>query len=405
MADDASRAILHVDMDAFFAAIAQLERPELRGKAVLTGGIGPRSVVTTASYEARRYGCRSAMPMSQARRLCPHAIVAKVTREQVRGYSQRLFDLLHEVTPLVEPISVDEAFLDVTGTDRLHGTPYAIAQRLKQRIHAELQLTASVGVSFNKFLAKLASDMDKPDGLTVIGAEDVDRVLPALPIEKLWGVGPRTATKLRDAGLRTVADVRRRDIEHLRQRYGEAGEHLHRLAHGIDERAVVPDHQAKSIGQEQTFDQNVADRPALRAVLLRQVEQVARRLRRHGLQARGVTVKLRFGEFQTITRAATLDQPTDLTDTLWRAARGLFDRWARQHFEPVRLIGVQADRLGGEAPQMSLFDDPDRQKRRRLDQTLDRIADRFGPDAIGRGGASDTEPNHDDRRGIPDWCE
>ena len=400
--DQTPRAILHVDMDAFFAAIAQLEDPDLRGKAVLTGGTGPRSVVTTASYEARVYGCRSAMPMSQARRLCPHAVIVQVTREQVRQYSHRLFDLLHEHAPTVEPISVDEAFLDVTGTDRLLGSPVHVAEQLKQRIYRELQLTASVGVSFNKFLAKLASDMDKPNGLTVINAEDVERVLSPLTIDKLWGVGPRTAKKLRDAGLRTVGDIRKQNIEHLRQRFGDAGAHFHNLAHGIDGRRVVPDHEAKSIGQEQTFPEDVADRDALRAVLLRQIEQIGRRLRRHNLQARGVTLKLRYGAFETITRSATLDAPTDLTDELWSAARTLFETWAETHFQPLRLIGAQADRLGGEAAQLGLFADPGRDKRRQLDQTLDRIAERFGPGSIGRGaapGEADAEPR------PPGWCE
>ncbi|MFW6059614.1 MAG: DNA polymerase IV [Phycisphaeraceae bacterium] len=387
MPPDAPRAILHVDMDAFFAAIAQLERAELRGKPVLTGGTGPRSVVSTASYEARIFGCRSAMPMSQARRLCPQAIVVQVERATIRRYSHQLFDLLHEVTPLVEPVSVDEAFLDVTGSDRLHGAPLDIAKRLKQRIHDELKLTASIGVSFNKFLAKLGSDMDKPDGLTVIAPDDVDRVLPPLEIDKLWGVGPRTADRLHRAGLHRVSDVRRYSIEQMRQRFGELGEHLHRLAHGLDDRAVVPDHQAKSIGHEQTFPEDVADRDALRGVLLHQVEQIARRLRRHGLQARGLTLKLRFGEFQTITRSATLERATDVTDELWAAARELFDRWADQGFQPLRLIGAAADRLSGGEAQLALFPDRDQEKRRQLDRTLDRIVDRFGPDVIRRGPA------------------
>lgn len=381
------RAILHVDMDAFFAAIAVLDDPTLRGKPVLTGGTGPRAVVSTASYEARLFGCRSAMPMSTARRLCPDAIVAQVPGTRIREVSRQLFALLDEVAPLVEPLSVDEAFLDVTGMQRLAGAPESIAQQLKQRIRDELQLTASVGVSFNKFLAKLGSGMHKPDGLTVIDRANVDRILPPLPVERLWGVGPRTLEKMHRLGLRTVADLRRFGIDRLKQHFGETGEHYHRLAHGIDTRAVVPDHEAKSIGQEQTFDHDIADPQYVRRVLLGQVAHVASRLRRHRRQARRVSLKIRFGEFQTISRSATLPVATDVTSELWEAAAGLFDKWACEGFAPVRLIGMAVGQLTDVATQLAMFPDPRREKLQRLDQAVDQITGRFGRDSIRRGGA------------------
>lgn len=402
MVNGGERAILHVDMDAFFASIAQLDHPELRGKPVLTGGTGPRAVVTTASYEARPYGCRSAMPMAVARRLCPQAIVVKVPGARIRELSGRMFEVLEGYTPLVQPVSVDEAFLDVTGSARLFGEAVAIARELKRRIReATGGLTASVGVSFNKFLAKLASDMDKPDGLTVIGPGDVDRVLPPLPIERLWGVGPATAKRFASMGVATFGDLRKLTREQLARRFGEeSADHYWRLCRGIDDRPVVPDRQAKSIGHEQTFGQDLDDPQAVREVLLSQVEQVGRRLRKHGLLARGIGLKIRFGEFQTISRSATLETATDVTDDLWRAAAAVYDKWVREAFRPVRLIGVHADRLTQAPQQMDLFAQPQREKLRRLDSALDRIAERFGPDVIRRA-AADEDPKPR-RRTLPD---
>ncbi len=381
-----SRAILHVDMDAFFASIAMLDDPSLCGKAVLTGGTGPRSVVTTASYEARRYGCRSAMPMSTALRLCPHAIVVQVPGERIREMSRRVLAILEQWAPLVEPISVDEAFLDVTGMDRLAGEPARIAARIKRRIRDELGLTASVGVAFNKFLAKLASGLNKPDGLTVIDPANVDKILLPLPVERLWGVGPATLTRMHRLGIRTVADLRAMSAERLSRHFGGAGEHYHRLARGRDDRPVVPDSQAKSLGQEQTFPEDVGDAEHVRGVLLGQVEHVARRLRRHNRLARGVSIKIRFGRFETITRSTTLAAATDVTGELWQAAAGLYDAWAQRSFVPVRLIGVAAERLADvTAQQAGLFQDEQQEKRKRLDVAMDQVIHRFGDGSIRRG--------------------
>jgi len=378
--------ILHVDMDAFFAAIEQLDQPELRGKAILVGYDGPRGVVTTASYEARRFGCHSAQPMAVARRLCPHAVIVPVRGQRYREVSRQVFDILHDITSQVEPLSIDEAFLDVSDCTRMLGDATAIAHLIRRRIAETTQLTASVGVAPNKFLAKLASDMHKPDGLTIIEPHDIDRILLPLPVTKIWGVGPAAAERMAQLGVKTIADLRHIPLPRLTKHFGSAGEHFHQLAHGIDSRRVTPDQQAKSIGEENTFIQDVADVEHVRAVLLGHVEQVARRLRRHRLIARRITVKIRFGDFQTITRSTTLRAPTDVTRELWQEAAQLFDRWTAGEFAPVRLIGATASHLTAGQEQMSLFEDPAHQRQRRLDAATDEIARRFGKSMIQRGG-------------------
>ena len=380
------RTIFHLDMDAFFAAIAVRDDPSLRGKAVLTGGSGPRGVVTTASYEARKFGCRSAMPTAQALRLCPHAVCVKVPGDKIREASAAVFDVLDDYSPKVQPLSVDEAFLDMTGTERLMGPAPAVARRLKDAVFAKTQLVASVGVAPNKFLAKLASDLEKPDGLTVITPDNLDAVLTPLGVGKLWGVGPAAEKRLHARGVRTVGDLRQLSEAELRDRFGENGNRLYRLSRGLDDRPVVTDRQAKSVGHEQTFGANLQHADQVRAVLLDQAEQVGWRLRRKARRAKGVTVKIRFGDFQTVTRSATLKRPSDTTAELWAAARGLFDAWAAQGFRAVRLIGMSAGPLTDELPQAELFPDPERDRRRSLDATLDRITDRYGKRTVRRAG-------------------
>lgn len=380
------RAILHLDMDAFFASVEQLDNPELRGKPILVGSDRSRGVVTTASYEARPFGCHSAQPMAVAKRLCPHAIVVPTRFHRYREMSNRMFDILESFSPRIQPISIDEAFLDVTGCERALGSPEKIARTIKAQIISTLGITASVGVSFNKFLAKLASDLNKPDGLTIINREDVDRVLPPLSVRKLWGVGPKTAERLEDAAVRTFADVRNLSPERLERLCGSDGERLQNLAFGRDNREVVPDSQAKSIGHEQTFGVDLADREEVRSVLLAQVEQVAMRLRRHQLRANALTLKIRNGTFHTITRSTTLKFPTDATNDLWAAAQDIFDAWASTKFEPVRLIGASASKLTSEGEQFDLFVDGNREKGRKLDGVLDQINTRFGKTAVRRGG-------------------
>jgi DNA polymerase-4 len=378
-----ARSILHLDMDAFFAAVEQREDPSLRGRPLLIGHDGPRGVVATASYEARPFGCHSAQPMSVAKRNCPHAVVLPVRMDLYRRVSDEMFAILGEISPAVEPLSIDEAFVDLTGTERLLGEPEPVARRLKGRIKSLLRLTASVGLAPNKFLAKLASDMNKPDGLTVIRAEDVDRILPPLPVTKIWGVGKATAERMRTYGIRTIGDLRGKSEAWLAEFFGAEAGRYYRLSRGRDDRAVVGDQDARSIGHEQNFEADVTDTEQVRRVMLDQVEQVGARLRRHGLQARGVSLKIRFGHFQTISRSTTLDRPTDATAELWDAARGVFEQWP---FQPVRLIGVTAERLSRGAGQLDLFADAAREKQRKLDAAADRINQRFGKRAIRRAG-------------------
>jgi nucleotidyltransferase/DNA polymerase involved in DNA repair len=383
-----NRSILHVDMDAFFAAVEQLDHPELRGKPVLVGGNGPRGVVATASYEARPFGCKSAMPMAVARRLCPHAIVVRGNFARYREVSDAMFDILENFTPLIQPLSIDEAFLDLTGTQRLHGDAESVARRIKQRVRDELRLTISVGVAHNKFLAKLASDLQKPDGLTVLlEPEQIERVLPPLPISRIWGIGPKTAIRLNDLGIKTIGDIRKLPLDILTAKFGDEGERYFRLSRGIDDREVTPDSQAKSIGQEQTFGVDVADPEELRGVLLGEIEQIAARLRRHGLRTRGITLKIRDGQFNTITRAAKVDPPTSITQPLWEVAQQTFDAWATTSFKPLRLLGAQATHLTADAEQLPLFEDSRSERHKKVDAALDQINARLGKLAIHRARA------------------
>ncbi|NLX14309.1 MAG: DNA polymerase IV [Phycisphaerales bacterium] len=380
--------ILHVDMDAFFASVEQLDQPELRGKPVLVGTRPEeRGVVAAASYEARKFGCRSAMPMGAAMRLCPEAVVVPPRGKRYAEVSAQVFQILVQFTPLVEPLSIDEAFLDVTGSVRLFGQPEEIAREVKRRIQAETELTASVGVAPNKFLAKLASDLDKPDGLMVVPQDGIQAFLDPLPISRLWGVGKATLPRFEELGIRTFADTRRLSEAVLRDRFGEAGGQFYRLIRGIDDREVVPDTEAKSISQEVTFPVDVDDHEHLRGVLLGQTDQVARRLRRHGLLARTVTLKIRSGDFKTITRSRTIEVGTDETQTIWVAVTALFNEWSSQQPPAVRLIGVGVSQLSnGAGQQLSLFGQEESFRHRQLDQAIDKIRDKFGDGAIGRGG-------------------
>jgi DNA polymerase-4 len=381
-----ARTILHVDMDAFFASIEQLDQPGLRGKPVLVGYDGPRGVVAAASYEAREFGCRSAQPMSIAKRRCPHAIIVPVRFERYREVSRKMFAIFDDFSPLVEPLSVDEAFLDLTGSHQLLGDGESAARALKKRIRSELGLTASVGVAPNKFLAKLASDLKKPDGLVVVRAEDIDALLPSLPVTRLWGIGPATAARLKQVGIETIGDLRRHGAESLGLLLGSDVDRLVRLAHGLDDRPVVADRESKSIGQEQTFGVDVTDPAEVRRVLFEQVEQVGHRLRKHDLQARTLTLKIRYGEFETITRSRTLEETTDVTSELWSAASTLFAQWAEASFRPVRLIGASVSQLNHGPDQMRLFADPLEERSRKLDAVADQITARFGSRAMRRGG-------------------
>jgi nucleotidyltransferase/DNA polymerase involved in DNA repair len=325
--------------------------------------------------------------MSQARRLCPHAIVMPGRHDRYRELSGKLFDILGDFSPLVEPISVDEAFVDLTGTERLHGDPREVAKRIKLRVREETGLTCSVGVAPNKFLAKLASDLQKPDGLTIIDTNTIDTILPPLSLAKIWGIGPKTARELERAGLRTIGDLRRVGQTWLSERFGDSGEHYFRLANGQDSREVTPDSSAKSIGQEQTFGVDLVSLDEIKSVLLSQVEHVAARVRRHHRRAGSVQLKIRFGDFQTITRSQTLPEATDSTIELWNVARSILETWASTSFSPVRLIGMQATSLTDEPRPEKLFVDVVDEKNRKVDRAVDAINQRLGKASVFRGGA------------------
>lgn len=384
--------ILHVDMDAFYASVEQRDRPELRGQAVIVGGIGARGVVSAASYEARPYGVHSAMPMATARRLCPQGVVLPVRMKHYAQVSRQIREILLSFTPLVEPLSLDEAFLDVHGCEGLFGPGPAIARQIKERIKAETGLTASVGVAPNKFLAKLASDLRKPDGLVVVPADGVAEFLAPLPVGSIWGVGAKAEKRLHALGVRTVGQLAALPEQVLSDHFGALGRHVWQLARGEDERPVVPDREAKSISTETTFSADVGDRDALRVCLLDLTDHLASRLRHAELRARTVEVKIRSSDFRTRHRAQALEQPTNVTELLWQAAQQVFDRGLTGDLMPVRLLGVGAARLTREAVvQGNLFDDGNRQRQEALDQTIDGIRGAFGDAAIRRGSLLDRD--------------
>jgi DNA polymerase IV len=387
------RHILHVDMDAFFASVEQRDHPELRGKPVLVGGDGPRGVVAAASYEARVFGCHSAMPSAVAKRLCPQAVFVKGSFETYKRDSARVFEILESFTPLVQPVSIDEAFMDITGSLGLFGPPESIARQIRRRVKSELNLTCSVGVAPNKFLAKLASDLNKPDGMAVITIDTIRSTLDPLPVSRLWGVGPSAERSLHRMGVRTIRDLYNQPEPVLRARLGDFGDHLYRLARGIDDRPVHTDREAKSISHEHTFAQNLEDPDAVRSVLADQCEQVARRLRKHQRFAKTVTVKIRFGDFETVTRSHTLGAATDRTDTITSAARSMFDAWS-VGFRPVRLIGAGVSNLTDASGPDGLFDAGNAEKQRAVDKVTDAIAAKFGKRAVQRANTLHRQEPH-----------
>ena len=388
------RIILHADMDAFFAAVEQLDRPELRGKALLIGGTGPRGVVSTASYEARPFGVGSAMPMALARRRCPHAVVLPPRFERYRAVSRVVMRTLGAFSPLVEPLSVDEAFVDMTGCEALSGEPREMGEAVRRAVFEATNLTVSVGVSTTKYVAKVASDHDKPDGLAVIGPDEVTRFLHPLPIDRLWGVGPRTRERLEAQGIATIGAVAATPLEALERWLGALGAHVHALAHGRDSRAVVPEREAKSIGSENTLDTDIVGEAAIRPWLLRAADTVARRLRDEGLAARGVRVKLRTSDFRLHTRQTMLVSATRGTRPIVETAEALLRDFDLRR--PVRLVGVAVfdfhEGTRGEGEQLELFDAPSRAHDERIDRTVDAVRKRFGDGALTRARNLDRDP-------------
>ena len=377
------RAIAHVDMDAFYAAIEQRDRPELQGRPVIVGGLGPRGVVSTASYEARRFGVRSAMPIAKARRLCPEGVYLAPRMGVYAAVSRDVFAVFRSITPEVEGLSLDEAFLDLGRSLALFGTPWQIGARLKAEVLARTGLRCSVGLASNKFLAKLASELGKPDGLLELRAENVRETLDPLPVGRLWTVGPVAAARLEAAGLRTVADLRAAGEPRLRAVLGEHGLALARLARGEDDRPVQPDQAERSLGAEETLDVDLASLEAAQALLMRLVERVAERARALALVGRVLTLKLRVPPFDTSTRRALLEPASNATARLHALASSLLERWWRQAPEPrLRLLGVTLSELAAadeEAPDLFAAPAP-----AEGDEVVDRINRRFGGGAIRR---------------------
>ena len=376
----AERTILHVDMDAFYAAVEVLDDPSLAGRPVMVGGTPEgRGVVAAASYEARRYGVHSAMSAARARQLCPDGVFLRSRMDRYAEISRQVFAVFADFSPLVEPLSIDEAFLDASGCLRLFGDGRAMGRRIKGRIRQEVGLTASVGVAPNKFLAKLASDLEKPDGLVVITSEGARARLAPLPVRKLWGVGRVFGGELSKLGIETVADLLAHPRRELEDRWGDHVRHLLELAVGHDERPVVPDHEAKSIGNELTFREDIADPGQLTAILDDLVDRVARRLRSQGMMARTATLKARYADFSTPTRSETLNEPTDQTVLLRTVARQLLDRRLDRNGRSLRLLGFSVSHLSREGrDQGRLFPDPEQERQRTLDKVVDRVHHRWG---------------------------
>ena len=384
-------------MDAFYASVEQRDDPALRGKPVIVGGHPTRGVVLAASYEVRPFGVRSAIPMSRALKLAPHAKVVPPRFEAYAEASERVFAIFESVTPLIEPLSLDEAFLDVTASQSLFGTPAQIAKHLRERIMSEVHLPVSAGIAGVKFVAKIASDLAKPNGQREVPYEDTRAFLAPLPVSRLWGVGPKLDEQLQRLGLRTVGDIAKRDAAWLSRELGEStGAHLHELSLGRDERAVVPDRDAKSIGSEDTFEEDLADAESLKPHLLGQALRVGRRLRKSSMLARVVQLKLKLSDFTLLTRRQTLAEPTDDGPTLYRAALEMLERTPLP--SAVRLTGVSAQELvnpGAVRSQLSLFA-PAPKRSRTLNKTLDAIAARFGQSAVLPADVAENEALGDD---------
>ncbi len=387
------RVIAHADLDAFYASVEQLDNPALRGLPVIVGGCGRRGVVTSASYEARRFGVRAAMPTGEARRLCPHGTFVPGRMERYVEAAREVRAIFESFSPVVEPLSLDEAFLDLSGAERLLGPPLEAARALKRRVRERTGLVVSVGVAPNKMAAKILSDLSKPDGLLCLGPAHVRGFLAPLAVERLWGVGRVTLERMHQAGIRTVGELAARDPGSLRALFGSFGAHLHDLANGVDPRPVVAGWQRKSYGEESTFERDLELGSAeLRRVLIAHAEALGRRLRGDSVRARTVTLKLKLarplgeGRYPAVTRSISLSRPADDGGEISRAAIGLLGRVKEK--DRIRLAGVHAHNLErAELRQLGLFDRTPGSdaKRERLNRALDALARRFGDEAVTRG--------------------
>jgi len=404
------REIIHLDMDAFYASVEVLDDPGLKGKPVIVGGGMKRGVVSAASYEARKFGVHSAMPMARASRLCPHGVFLPVRMERYKEVSDRIFEIFRRFTPLVEPLSLDEAFLDVTESARLFGSGVEIARRIKALVRSESGLSVSAGVASSKFLAKIASDLEKPDGLTVVPHGKEMEFLDPLPVGKLWGVGEVTRRSLEGMEVRTIGDLGQVPVETLARKFGRHGLHLHRLSRGVDDREVETEREIKSMGREDTYDEDLLDDVDLRRELLAIATRVAARLRRHGIKGRTVSLKLKYADFRLVTRETTLNCGTDDGGEIYRHALSLLGR-TDAGTRPVRLLGIYLSNFGEERVpeekwrQIPLFGhrpeprpassrhtparDPARVEK--LNEAVDRIREKYGEKGIRPGTLADDE--------------
>jgi len=394
-----NQVILHVDMDAFFASVEQRDNPELRGKPIIVGGSGPRGVAAAASYEARKFGVRSAMPTREALRRCPELIVVSGRYDAYKEASEKVFAIFNDFTPLVRGISIDEAFLDISGSLRLQGTPHEVAVKIKQRIKAETGLTASVGIAPNKLVAKIASDLDKPDGIVEIKPEDLPQRLDQLPVAVIPGIGPKTLPRLKRIGIETMRDLRLCNESKLRSVFGKYTQRMQEKAAGIDFRPFQTHSEDKSISHEITFDQDVSDKALLYRHLQRLSDKTSSRLRKKGWVAGNVQVKLRLPHFETFTRQTKMQPATDDSLLIFRVAKTLVDKWWRERpHAKLRLIGVGVANLT-ESTQLDLFGQPNinplqpkaniNRTNKKLDATIDAIHEKFGTGALQHGQTSD----------------
>ena len=378
---DWPRIVVHADMDAFYAAVEQLDNPELRGKPILVGPKSLRGVVLTASYEARPYGVGSAMPVAEARRRCPQAVMVPPRFDRYQAFSEQIMDIFGDFSPHVEALSLDEAFLDMSGAERLFGPPAEIGRKIKASVRAATGLNVSVGVASTKYVAKVASAHDKPDGLTVVPAENAKVWLAPLPVSRLWGAGQKTVPRLTALGLETIGDVAAADVDFLVDHLGAAGAHFYDLANARDPRRVRHSRAAKSIGSDRTLAADISKRDDIEVHLRRASERIARRVRAKGFMARGVRVRLKTNQFQMLTRQRLLPTPVDLGSEFLAVARSLLDEF--YHPGPFRLVGMAAFDLSWrtEPRQLDLFED---HARHGLDTTIDRLIARFGRDVVMR---------------------
>lgn len=398
--------ILHIDMDAFYASIEQLDHPELQGKCVIVGGSITRGVVSAASYEARKFGVHSAMPIFQARKKCPDGIFVRPRMKRYKEISDRVVSLLNHFSPVVEQVSIDEAYMDISGSQRLLGSLEEIGIQIKESIKEEVNLTCSVGIAPVRFIAKIASDMDKPDGLTIIKPEDVDGFIRNLPIGKVPGVGKVTYKQLEVLGIKFLGEVKRFPEDILIKRLGKYGQRLIKLAGGLGEATVMPDTEHKSVSTERTLSRDIEDKTRLGRYLLKQSGEVARQLRKQDVRARTVTLKIKHADFKQVTRSVTLKKPTQSSDKIYSEAKKLLEKYDLR--KKVRLIGVGASGLvGHDIPeQMDLFSEKKKSKNwERVDRAIDSISDKFGKYAVRRAGVETGDNNKGRAKTAPEIDE